>query len=144
MISIRRWVFETNSSSTHSISIEEWDMSFKTDCGIIEIEPWEFWCSWWDYYDFYTKASYIWTWIINHWNWVHEKIFIETIKEFTWCEVNCIRDIWDEYFPSWYIDHQSVDVWDFFSILTESESKDKIKKFLFNSSSSLYIWNDNW
>lgn len=144
MISIRRWVFETNSSSTHSISIEEWDLDFKTDYGIIEIETWDFWWSWLDYYDFYTKASYIRTWIVNIWNWTHEKIFKETISEFTWCEVICKRWEWDEYFPDGYIDHQSVDVWDFFSSYKESETKDKIKKFLFNSSSSLFIWNDNW
>jgi hypothetical protein len=144
MISIRRWVFETNSSSTHSISIEEWDLDFKTDSGIIEIETWEFWCSWWDYYDFYTKASYIRTWIVNTWNWTDEKIFKETICEFTWCEVICKRWEWNEYYPDGYIDHQSVDVWDFFSSYKESETKDKIKKFLFNSSSSLFIWNDNW
>lgn len=143
MISIRRWVFETNSSSTHSISIEEWDMDFKSDNWIIEIETWEFWRSWWYYYDFYTKASYLRTWIVNEWNWTHEKIFKETISEFTWCEVVCKRWSWDEYYPDWYIDHQSIGKWDFFSEYSESESKEKIKKFLFNSSSSLYIWNDN-
>ena len=147
MISIRRWVFETNSSSTHSISIEEWDLDFKTDYGIIEIETWDFWWSWLDYYDFYTKASYIRTWIVNTWNWTHEKIFKETISEFTWCEVICKRwewDEWDEYYSDGYIDHQSLDIWDFFSSFKESETKEKIKKFLFNSSSSLFIWNDNW
>lgn len=136
MKNIRNSVFETNSSSTHSISLATdfdclTDTIIPNDNGTITIYGEEF--GWGvDYYnDCRTKLSYLLTAFHDRDESAFERV-IRIVKEHTGAE-NVIFDL-----NEGYIDHQSYDVP--FDVL---ENDEFIRVFLFNPKSQLVISNDN-
>lgn len=130
MNTIRKGVFETNSSSTHSISLEqgnEWDTIKADDDGIIRIYTRNFGWEWQTYNNARTKAEYCYT------DYVDQDLLREVIQEFTGCEVEFCDD--DECYG---IDHQSSGIARY-----ELKTKEKLTNFIFNKSSLLFTGNDN-
>jgi hypothetical protein len=129
---IRTGVFETNSSSTHSISIDESVELLDTlpvdDTGRITLTGGEFGWGPSEHTDALTKANYI----ATDYSYSEDySILTEVIKEQTGCtEVVYDMDKWC------YIDHQS-------SGTGRELSKDELRQFIFNPKSTLYISNDN-
>lgn len=133
---IRRNVFETNSSSTHSISIERGAFtpaSLPLDNGICKIYQGEFGWEQETYNDPATKASYLLTAARD--NPSQRKMLTQCI-----CDVCGLSpeevELMDE--PTGYIDHQSYGS-------TDEAFKDleSMKAFIFNSKSVLVTDNDN-
>ncbi len=165
---IRKGVFETNSSSCHSITIEGKsgvydDIPTVEKDGSIFIRSGEFGWEIENYDDFGSKASYIAVYIRD---WVRDEvkksafkeIFENIIIETTGCDrVEYENFFWDQeettyehngkiekYMSSLgegYIDHQSVESSDYDYLF---EDIDKLKNFLFNSNSILHTDNDNY
>lgn len=143
MKTTRHKVFETNSSSTHSITFNDedsimvstdWELSWNIIGTTIQVTTNEFGWGREDYNDFYTKLSYLATYIIHHSEGIdgpfHEKL-TNLIKEYLNSELEIIDG-------NGHIDHQSVDVAS--SIL--SESSEYIANYLFNKSVTLIIDSD--
>lgn len=146
---IRKGVFETNSSSTHSIHIEmdeNFIPSWRTAPGeIIEIEGGEFGWEVEDYYDFYSKASYAFTdqasGLCEHDDPLL-KPKIAMLREVI-MEVTAAKDVLfikrtGAYRPWGYVDHQSIGTSDDAYL-----SKETLKAFLFNGRSYVHTDNDN-
>lgn len=146
---IREGVFETNSSSTHSISIctEDTNRLLDTclqpnDDGVINLEGGEFGWGIEDHYDAITKANYIALWS----NVYSGGRFDDVIKEVI-CNQTGAKEViflfspdsnWDDENYS-YIDHQSAD--NDYSYICED--KDLLRHFIFNRQSFLHLDNDN-
>lgn len=165
---VRRGVFETNSSSTHAISIAEaptfTDTLHPNDDGVVQIEVGEYGWEWETYSDAWSKASYLATGLatmaiekgptkgdpIAYSNrsqykffpggYVMFENFCTTIMEHTGA-----TDVWimpqhgnDNYWPFGYIDHQSDGVY-----RNAVHSKEACKSALFCRKSVLYTGNDN-
>lgn len=147
---IRESIFETNSSSTHSISIQGGNYIANT----IPVDPTDNVC--WIYSgefgwgeDKFTsaavKASYCLTYIKNC---VPQELVSKlsrmlkkVIKQQTNHKVEFCPINWDKYKggPDWgYIDHQSEEV-----CLKAFESEESLRDFIFNPESILVIDNDN-
>ncbi len=146
---IRKGVFETNSSSTHSIHIEM-DKNFTpswraTPDEVIEIEGGEFGWAVEDYYDFYSKAAYILSDNAGELSADDDILSLTNImllREVI-MEVTGAKDVRfvprkDKYCPWGYVDHQS---WG----TSEDACVDKetLKAFLFNQRSYVHTDNDN-
>lgn len=134
MKKIRRKVFETNSSSSHSISIVEceeelYDTIYPDEKGVIFLGGQEFGWEWERYTDAETKANYC---AIDCWDDVDRReMLIELLQEHTGA-------ITIEFDDSGYIDHQSSG--------TSSDAffdKQSLKDFIFNPKSILFTGNDN-
>jgi len=138
---IRRGVFETNSSSMHSIAIctrgELLDTLPVDKDGVVTLYGGEFGWGIESYRDAQTKASYCWE--DNKENPKNLEMLINIIKEQTGCKhvVYLGSDKWED--PHWsYIDHQSMGTsHDLFF------SEEFLKHFIFNPGSQLVIDNDN-
>ena len=135
MKQIRRNVFETNSSSTHSISIVDtkgmYDTILPDEDGNIVLEGGEFGWEIKEYSDPLTKANYC--AIDNEDNQDRLDMLIEVIKEHTNCKEVIIKSLEDS-----YIDHQSAGNSD-----EAFWNKESLRIFLFSPSSTLYTDNDN-
>lgn len=140
MKTIRKNVFETNSSSTHSISIEigpNWDTITPNENGKINLYGGEFGWEWRRYDDALTKANYCAISCERGYTNFTKKDLKNAIKEFTGA-----TKVKFKFSTDWnngnysYIDHQSDDT---LQDLTASTLKD----FIFNKSSILYTGNDN-
>ena len=132
MKTIRKSVFETNSSSTHSITIgygNNWDTLSSDEDGCIFIFGGEFGWEEASYNDAYTKASYCAT--AAQYDENRQEMLIKVISSYTNCKVDITFDVG-------YIDHQSSEVADevFYSY-------DDLKQFIFNKDSVLVTDNDN-
>lgn len=135
MKKIRRGVFETNSSSSHSISIAETTKDTKwaklpldTD-GVCRVHEDEFGWSGGASSGAAKKTSYCFTYAVDD-----PKLLLmlgEVIQEEMGVTVDFVRG-------DGYIDHQSSDV-----CQDAFESKDTLKRFIFNPDSYLDIDNDN-
>lgn len=162
---VRNSVFETNSSSCHSISIADKvdfnDVPSPNAEGNIHITSGEFGWEEDSYRGFFDKASYLAVYIRD---WAKEEkesfkqIFENLIKETTACYNITYEDsFWDFEERSYkgsdgnqvvyqaklgygYIDHQSVEDKDLHYLFTDV---DKLKAFLFCSNSILETDNDN-
>ena len=148
---IRRSVFETNSSSTHSIAIVEGDFSpdfLPVKDGVCEIHTGEFGWEVEDYYDAATKAAYCLTWLKQQETRKEdeEQMLIDVIMENTGAKgVRFIpaftletKGEWDFY--QWgYIDHQSEN-----EPALAFKSKKTLAAFIFNPESGLHTDNDNY
>lgn len=146
MISQARWhQWETNSSSCHSIILDE-DISPEslTIPQKLHIEPGEF--GWEDYcYDTPEgKASYIWT-CLRYTNddaktETLRKQFLDSIRSFG-IEIDLRESNDDNFWPEGYIDHgnEYLD-----EILYIVEDNDRLKKFLFHQNSYVHTDNDNY
>lgn len=129
MNTIRKGVFETNSSSTHSISLEqdnEWDTIEADDDKIIRIYKRNFGWEWQAYNDARTKAEYCYTDDID------QDLLQEVIQEFTGCEVEFYND------ECYGIDHQS-----YGTVRNKLKTKEELTNFIFNKASLLFTGNDN-
>lgn len=145
---IRNSVFETNSSSCHSISIGEsdvYDSVTPDENGVIKLEPMEFGWEQERYNDPYTKMVYLWIYI-NDWCSDVEDEFMETFQRVV-CNhtgASSVIMVPDESKPEWYrngyIDHQSVESNDYHHLFYDDKL---LKQFLFDSDSWLETDNDN-
>jgi hypothetical protein len=134
---VRNGVFETNSSSSHSISIADSNKEFVLDTiypnqnGIVFLSGGEFGWEWEKYNDAITKANYC--LVDTEGNPERREMLFEVIKEHTGADLVEIlsSDIG-------YIDHDSVGTTN-----TAFESKETLKNFIFNKNSWLFTGNDN-
>ena len=143
-MAIRRGIFETNSSSTHSITVVSGDLDTPIVGDVIRLKVGEFGWEIESYYDFETKLAYLVTYICNHTEYDESKpnelmLRLEEVikgqlgdKSFSWPPKS------DDYFENGYIDHQSVD-----EAAGVLRKKDLIRDFLFNPNSELHTDNDN-
>jgi hypothetical protein len=154
---IRKSVFETNSSSTHSIYISNKECvldRLPVDDGVCRIYSGEFGWEFRDYYGAASKASYCMTYIFQMAQYydTEEKIYkynmefskhlldmlTEVIMENTKAKsVEYVKEE-DNYYPYGYIDHQSSGVCG-----RAFENKEALKNFIFNPKSYLHTSNDN-
>lgn len=142
MKTVRKGVFETNSSSTHSLCIIDGgdlnDTIKPNREGFIVLNGGEFGWEIATYTDALTKANYL----AQYTNIFPEMksgepshlILMEVIKEQTGYDV-VLDDL-----SEGYIDHQSVDPKEFEQI---SSNKDLIRDFIFSKESTLHTDNDN-
>jgi hypothetical protein len=136
-IKIRKGVWETNSSSSHSVSIADTDKQFVVDMGIIPDEygvvtigGGEFGWEWEKINDARTKADYCAVYCQH--NDAHIEMLIDVIKEQTGASEVDLSQV------DGYIDHQSNS--------TASEAfvdKSTLRNFIFNKNSWLFTGNDN-
>lgn len=138
---IRQSVFETNSSSAHSISLGKdtgkqflLETIYPDQNGIITLTGGEFGWEWFKENDAFEKANYAAVASMN--NDLFRETLIQVIKDQTGCEA-IIFDFSDEYNGGdWsYIDHDSTDVC--------PRDYDSLKDFIFNKNSWLFGGNDN-
>lgn len=142
---IRQSLFETNSSSTHSIVIKgpsgDYD-TFALDGGVCEICPGEFGWGPNTYNDSHTKAAYCLTWAMsssdngNRDN--HLALLKEVMQEHTGAKKVMFCSMNSKWQPFGYIDHQSSHV-----CAKAFEDTDSLKNFIFSPQSLLRIDNDN-
>ena len=137
---IRENVFETNSSSCHSISLGKdtgkqflLDTLYPDQHGVINLSGGEFGWEWAKYNDVQTKASYAATATLYG---LDPDLLVDVIKEHTGADAVFIR-VSDEYETDGYgyIDHESVG--------NCPRDKEGLKDFLFNKNSWLFTGNDN-
>lgn len=133
MKTTRHKSFETNSSSTHSISIDEntklFDSFTPDKDGNIVLEGGEFGWEFDSYRDSYTKANYCALDVDGNDEWMF--MLKEVIMEHTGAK--------DALFKlNGYIDHQSRG-----TSHKAFESKEKLKAFIFGRNSELHTGNDN-
>lgn len=134
ILNIRKGVFETNSSSTHSISISYATKLFDTiipdnDGNIILSSKQDFGWEWKKYNDAKTKAIY--AAIETQYNQQHREMLEDVIKQHTGAK--------EVYFDvSGNIDHQSIG-----TVITAFDTKETLKNWLFNPESWLFTGNDN-
>jgi len=146
----QRLVFESNSSSSHSISIASVGKLDQTisadDDNIIRIRCGEYGWEFETYSQARDKASYLATYLMNESGekakTLREK-FIWVVKNFTGAKsveiLPCKEKGWDGGFSYGYIDHRSMDVAE--NIL--NKGADGILRFIFSSQSILKTGNDN-
>lgn len=155
MRQIRRSVFETNSSSSHSISIsgeDSWDIpTYTLYAGFDEYG--------WDNDDFYgveNKLSYVLTmvqyklkgvsWEERTPEYILNCDFVKWIREMVdgYCNQSIeIKLIENDYYPMGYIDHQSTDALDELWSDDELTFKSNMREFIFNSKYYFSTGNDN-
>lgn len=142
MKTIRKKVFETNSSSSHSLCIEKCEkipekviktMKAYAEEGVLTLYGDDFGWEVAKYNSAYTKANYC--RVDAQYNEENLEMLKEVIEEVTGLKVIIFEDC------GGYIDHQS-------SGITVEEgvfdSKENLKDFIFNPDSVLYIDNDNY
>lgn len=150
MKQIRQGVFETNSSSTHSLTISGKDKFIYPNI-IPTIEFGEYGWEQETYLDFTDKISYVITMLATV-NRIQKFEDFLLLKEFGWLKEainqHCgqelkIKAIGDKYNPLGYVDHQSNDVLDEFLSQDELEFKVKVLDFIFNEKYGFETNNDN-
>jgi hypothetical protein len=131
---VRNSVFETNSSSSHSISVSKDNMDFVMDTiypdqdGVITVLGQEFGWAWLKFNDAMTKLAYL---MQDQGNSHMDKI-IEVVKE----QTGALEVIFDA--NGGYIDHES-----YGTAYDVCCNADSIKNFVFNKNSWLFTGNDN-
>lgn len=134
MKNTRHNVFETNSSSTHSISVNEnADGIYSTipvHNGVIKLTGGRFGWDWERFNDPLTKANYA---VLDTSDITNLSMLVEVIKEHTGAKEVVIN-------AKGYIDHQSVGTVSSSDIWT---SKSRLKEWLFSPNSFLFTGNDN-
>jgi hypothetical protein len=139
MKNIRHSVFETNSSSTHSISIAEdseglYETIIPDDDGVITLVGGEFGWEWEVYNDAWTKANY--AAIDSCTSKEKTDMLIKVIKEHTGAKEVIINA--DNSYDGSYIDHQSIGTTNF-----AFQDEKTLKTFIFSAQSYLFTGNDN-
>ena len=141
MKQIRKGVFETNSSSSHSITISDKGGWEEIKSNVIEIESGEYGWEFDTFTGFYSKASYIYTYLINSGDKDEIEWLRKIVKEYTNADKVIFEHEESEEEPRWgygYIDHQSSDV-----PQEALVSEETLKAFLFNKHSFFETGNDN-
>jgi hypothetical protein len=146
MKKIRHGVFETNSSSSHSISIADagslLDTILPDSDGRITLQGGEFGWGYEEYSDAQTKASYLAVYAQEYCgdSDTYKDLLDKILKEQTGAKEVIYNFSADDGHGHWsYIDHQSTDVpQDVFR-----EGEEAIRQFIFNPLSILVIDNDN-
>ena len=129
---IRKSVFETNSSSSHSISLASEDKEFVLDTiypnqdGIVTINGDEFGWEWFKTNEALVKASYV---AQSH---VHSDRILDLLKEVI-MEQTGAEDVIFSGLDSGYVDHDSYGV--------APSNKEDIRNFIFNKNSWLFVMN---
>lgn len=143
MKNIRQAVFETNSSSSHSVTISTESAILETfplnDKGNLEVTFGEYG---WDeerFYDKEDRLSYAATYVYNDGTNEEKKLFEETLKEHTGAKkIKYMVGGEGAWHATGYIDHQSV-----YEAQTIFSSKESLRMFLFNPNSYFETDNDN-
>lgn len=155
MIKIRQGVFETNSSSTHAISICEFRSNIELPKVVLFKTNQDFGWEFEDYTDVYSKANYLWLAICYKYNTLGEEDelirakstltqYLERIgvrAEFEDCKY--IESTWsdDKYMDMrGYIDHPG-DLYEMVDALLEDPNL--LYGYLFNDNSMISTGNDN-
>lgn len=144
---IRRGVFETNSSSSHSISISDSDINDfldtipLTEDGYLVLTGGQFGWEWEKYNDALTKANYCAIYAINTYGVDSDKyeMLEDVLKTQTGANgviLDMSVDYGDDNYS--YIDHNSSD-----AVLSAFDSKESLRQFIFNKNSMLFLGNDN-
>ena len=148
---IRQSIFETNSSSTHSICIADKSSIIDTlpigPDGICRIYPGEFGWEEEIYHDAITKASYCLTHLKNRGlsdsDRLHrEQMLLDVIKNVTKAKRVEFMEYDDDYYKWGYIDHQSIENNGGAGEPVFS-SRESLYNFIFNPKSILVTDNDN-
>lgn len=146
METVRHSVFETNSSSTHSISIASGDyvpdIIYVDEEGICRIYPGEFGWEVESYYDAPTKASYCLTYVKTGGGEDNEALLVRVLKEVTGAKEIQFEKTDFDYHEWGYIDHQS-HVGEGDACGKAFKSEQSLKDFIFNKKSELHTDNDN-
>lgn len=138
MIKIRRGVFETNSSSTHSICITKSDLELKFPQEVI-FDIGEFGWQENKYSDVNKKASYLYTAIISLYNKKEQQKFINFIvKTLNKNNIDYTFEPIDNKF--YYIDHCS-ELRELVELICHSEKR--LLRYLFSEESFILTGNDN-
>lgn len=130
---IRSGVFETNSSSSHSVSVANETKEFVLDTiypdqdGIIELRGDEFGWEWFKHNDAQTKANYAAQQFENN------EHLLDTLKEVIMEQTGAEDVIFK--LGNGYVDHDSMGILE--------SSKEWLKSFIFNKNSWLFGGNDN-
>lgn len=152
---IRLNVFETNSSSSHSLTVTAGDLvetPFDVDTlrrGVVEVGMSEYGWEWQRYYTARNKLSYLLTQVLRYHGNVptgtnagvtkelceeHDELamMVRVVKDYTGCDLHFVAD------SSGYIDHESAG-----EGMELFRSEDQLKQFLFSASSFVQTGNDN-
>ena len=138
---VRCGVFETNSSSTHSLSIAhgaEAKDELVVEGGVLRIYPGEFGHGPERYYDAPVKASYCLTWAKNHGGEAALSLLRQVLQEQTGADSVEFVEADDEDYPWGYIDHQSEN-----KCRAAFVDATHLADFIFNPKSMLLIDHDN-
>jgi len=147
MRKIRQGMFETNSSSTHSITIHPGVCTAKLAVnvnGAVTIRPGDFGWEVETYKDAETKASYCLTYAMQTKRGKLLKMLRKVIKEQVGAKSVAFEALHpdSDYGDEWgHIDHQSIDDSDVCGPAFESETA--LRQFIFNRESILRTDNDN-
>ena len=149
---IRKSVWETNSSSTHSLTVAAFaegdilDTLYPNNNNQIIVEPMDFGWDWEDYSDPQTKLSYC---AIYARDWVGDDtdkylaILTSVIQKQVGIDIEVqypLEKSKSGYYRDGYIDHQSVEDRDLDYLFQEPEL---LRQFIFNPKSTLSTGNDN-
>lgn len=141
---IRKNVFETNSSSCHSLSVGSGDVyeGFTPNAdNLIVIPAMEFGWEEETYYDVESRLAYVWIYMRDY---AKERTeFLEMFQNVVCSHTGAACVTMEEGSDSWcngYIDHQSVEDHDLDFLFDNEET---LKNFLFGSGSSITTDNDN-
>lgn len=159
---IREGVFETNSSSSHSISISNsdaiYDSIYPNEDGIIELNGKHFGWEYLKYNDSLTKANYIFLYIRDWCEEYKQQEWNDDLKKYE--VVNIIPNKSEEFMELFsdiilkqtgayslktdtkdgYIDHESVESRKLDYLF---QDKELLRKFIFDKNSWLFLGNDN-
>lgn len=143
MIKIRSKVFETNSSSTHSLCIPEninmelMDNIIPDDNGMITLNGGQFGHNYDEHFDSLTKLNYLAIYCIE---WYPEDVeLLTTLKKVVKEQTGCKDIIFNLEEEDSYIDHQSVENKEYHFIF---ENDELLRDFIFNKESSLITDSD--
>lgn len=154
---VRRDVFETNSSSCHSLTITGLTMNTDKYDNVLVIQPDEYGWNGPLLYSPEDKTSYFATgiqYLGKYYNGCYlkkQELNIEQTEEW-----KLLCEIWKEYngtvlkykemsgtWPAGYIDHQSVDISSEIWNMEETSRKCKLRDIIFNDDCTISILNDN-
>lgn len=146
MKQVRTSAFETNSSSSHSITLSDDteinDFLYVSPDGVCTIFTGEYGWEIREYTDAGTKASYIATYVKNYGTdeskKKYEEMLFKVVKEVTGAKEVEIVGEKDDFYEFGHIDHESVYV-----PLDVLGNEETLKKFIFDKKSVLRTDNDN-
>lgn len=141
MKTIRTNCFETNSSSTHSVTIDNTSKVTNIErVKGLKIEPDEFGWEWRRFNDFKTKASYFWTLLCSEYECPASKTLRENMEQIADELELTLVNPGDSYY---YVDHGYEHYNNFIKEYPQLETAKGLKKFLLNRAAWIMLGNDN-